>query len=116
MDATRQTPLPGQWRTTDTRARVGDAVTVANGLGLSINATRIALREKEQMDIQKTVGASLRQARESKGITQEALAAKAETSLTYIKLVELGHKNITIQQLWRIAEAMGCTTADLKIR
>lgn len=53
------------------------------------------------------VGRVIRKYRESVGLSQEALAAESGLHRTYISLVERGHRNISVDALSQIAEALG---------
>ena len=53
------------------------------------------------------VGRVIRKYRESAGLSQEALAAESGLHRTYISLVERGHRNISVDALSQIAEALG---------
>lgn len=53
------------------------------------------------------VGRVIRRYREDVGLSQEALAAEAGLHRTYISLVERGHRNISVDALAQIAEALG---------
>ena len=53
------------------------------------------------------VGRVIRRYREGVGLSQEALAAEAGLHRTYISLVERGHRNISVDALAQIAEALG---------
>ncbi len=52
------------------------------------------------------VGRAIRDLREASGLSQEALAAEAGLHRTYISLVERGKRNITVDALSQIAEAL----------
>lgn len=53
------------------------------------------------------MGRVIRKYRESAGLSQEALAAESGLHRTYISLVERGHRNISVDALSQIAEALG---------
>lgn len=53
------------------------------------------------------IGAVVRQLREASGLSQEELAEQAGLHRTYISLVERGRRNITVDALSQIAEALG---------
>ncbi len=53
------------------------------------------------------VGRVIRKYREGAGLSQEALAAESGLHRTYISLVERGHRNISVDALSQIAEALG---------
>lgn len=53
------------------------------------------------------VGRVIRRYREDAGLSQETLAAESGLHRTYISLVERGHRNISVDALAQIAEALG---------
>lgn len=59
------------------------------------------------MDIQAVFGQKVRELRLSKGISQEKLAELANLHRTYISSVELGHRNVSLQNIKAIADALG---------
>jgi transcriptional regulator with XRE-family HTH domain len=58
-------------------------------------------------------GARVRAERERQGLSQEALAQRAELNRSYIGGVERGERNISLLNLLRIARALGVSPADL---
>lgn len=54
-----------------------------------------------------TIGAMIRKARESKGMSQQQLADAAAMGRTQITDIESGKENFTINTLVRIATALG---------
>lgn len=58
------------------------------------------------------VGEEVRRARNAAGLTQAEVAARLDTSPTYITNVEAGRLNLTLGQLTRVAAAIG---ADLQV-
>lgn len=63
-----------------------------------------------------TFAANLRRLRLDAGLSQEAFAEKCGLHRTYIGCVERGEKNISIDNIERIANALGCSMADLVSR
>lgn len=63
--------------------------------------------------IAQEVGLRIRHYRQHRGLTQEALAEKAELHHTYIGQVERGEKNLTIHSLEKILSALGVTFSEL---
>ncbi|MBU6423470.1 MAG: helix-turn-helix transcriptional regulator [Chloroflexota bacterium] len=53
------------------------------------------------------VGRVIRRYRQDVGLSQEALAAESGLHRTYISLVERGYRNISVDALAQIAEALG---------
>jgi transcriptional regulator with XRE-family HTH domain len=58
------------------------------------------------------VGQEVRRARTAAGLTQAEVAARLNTSPTYITNVEAGRLNLTLGQLTRVAAAIG---ADVRV-
>jgi transcriptional regulator with XRE-family HTH domain len=61
----------------------------------------------------KQVGARIRKLRETKGLSQEVLAELSGLHRTYIGLVERGQRNLTLEALEALAEALGVEVAEL---
>jgi transcriptional regulator with XRE-family HTH domain len=59
-----------------------------------------------QNDPKKLVGMRIRELRLAKGISQEALADEAGIHRTYIGSVERGERNISLENIVRIAKAL----------
>jgi transcriptional regulator with XRE-family HTH domain len=55
----------------------------------------------------KRFGARVRALRETKGLSQEQLAEEAELHRTYIGGVERGERNVSFDNIVRIARALG---------
>ena len=62
---------------------------------------------------QEILAFNLRALRTSAGISQEELAHRARLHRTYISSIERGQRNISLENLFRIAEALGATPAQL---
>lgn len=58
-------------------------------------------------------GQKLRRIRERKGISQEKLAELAGLHRTYVSSVERGERNISLQNIARLAKALEVTMARL---
>jgi transcriptional regulator with XRE-family HTH domain len=63
--------------------------------------------------LRESFGKRIRQLRESMGLTQEQLASKVGMDYKYLGSVERGERNITIDNIQRIAEAFGVETYQL---
>lgn len=61
----------------------------------------------------KTFGAKLRDVRREKGLTLEDLAETADMNWSYIAQVERGERNISIDNMAALAEAVGIALKDL---
>jgi transcriptional regulator with XRE-family HTH domain len=62
---------------------------------------------------EKRLGIAIRQARVTAGLSQEALSFECGLHRTYIGAVERGEKNLTLRNVWRIAQALKTTGAAL---
>lgn len=66
-------------------------------------------------DIKLTFGKRLRELREAKRMTQESLAHEAGLDRTYIFSVERGEMNISLENIERLALALGVKDKDFFI-
>lgn len=64
------------------------------------------------MNIQEKFGKRVRELRNKKGISQEALAHLAGIDRTYMTSVENGKRNISIQNIEKIVRALGVSIPD----
>ena len=71
--------------------------------------TRLARRR----EILKSVGHEIRKRREGRDYSQEVLAELAGLHRTYVGSVERGERNLSLENLVRIARALGCKSRDL---
>lgn len=67
----------------------------------------------EQEKIQLTFGNKVRSLRKSLGYSQESLAELAELDRTYIGGIERGERNISLNNINKIAKALGVSIKDL---
>lgn len=58
------------------------------------------------MNILKTFGTNVRTVRESRGLSQEALADKADLHRTYISDIERFQRNISLDNIQKLANAL----------
>lgn len=65
------------------------------------------------MNVQKKFGSRVRQLRLAMSLSQEALAARAKVHRTYLGGIERGERNVSLQNIERIAEALGVSTGTL---
>lgn len=70
-------------------------------------------RSRAESKYLKTLGHNIRNLRQKKGLSQEALAAKAELDRTYIGSVERGERNISALNIKKIADALGVSSSHL---
>jgi len=59
------------------------------------------------------LGAAIKERRQAKNLSQEALAEKADFDRTYISLLERGERNPSFINLCRVAAALGVTPSEL---
>jgi transcriptional regulator with XRE-family HTH domain len=59
------------------------------------------------------VGAAIRQRRIELGLSQEALASRASLHRTYVGSVERGERNVSLDNLLRIAKALTTSVSHL---
>ena len=58
-------------------------------------------------------GNEIRKQRKSLGLSQEELAARAGLHRTYIGMIERAEKNITLENIAKIADALGVPICEL---
>ena len=64
------------------------------------------------MNIKQKLGKRIRKLREEKGFSQEKLAELCGLHRTYVSTVELGKRNISLVNIEKIANALGCQIKD----
>ena len=64
-------------------------------------------------DIKTSFGKRLRVLRQAKGLSQEELAHEAGLDRTYVSSVERGQRNISLENIERLAIALGVKIKDL---
>ena len=69
--------------------------------------------KRMKKDPLKQFGDRVRSLREEAGLSQEALAAKAEIHRTYMGGVERGERNLCFRNIVRLATALGVHPRDL---
>lgn len=60
-----------------------------------------------------TFGLRLRELRRARGLSQEALAERASLDRTYVSSCERGHRNISLENIYRLAAALGVEPSEL---
>ena len=63
--------------------------------------------------VQKKLGKALKMIREQKGISQEKFALSIEMDRTYYASVEAGKRNISLQNIEKIAKGLNVTISEL---
>lgn len=72
----------------------------------------VSLSAKEKRRL-KVFGASVRRERSARGLTQDALAERAEIATRNLQKVEAGELNILLTTVLRIHLALGCSWKSL---
>ena len=65
------------------------------------------------MDIVKVFGANVKKYRAKTGLSQEAFAEKCGLHRTYISAIECNRRSIALENIQRIADALGVETYKL---
>lgn len=65
------------------------------------------------MEISVAFGKAVKIRRVEVGISQEALADKAELARSFLSGIELGTKMASITSVWKLAQALDCRPSDL---
>ena len=68
---------------------------------------------KANRDLLKKIGDNIRKARAKTDLSQEDLALESELDRTYISSVERGERNISIDNIERLAKALECQVIEL---
>ena len=58
------------------------------------------------VSIYEEIGETIIRLRKEKGLTQESFALECDISVSYLRLIEHGKANPTVNELWKIAEAL----------
>lgn len=64
-------------------------------------------------DPKQIVGHNVRRIRHEVGLSQEELADRAKLHRTYISSIERGERNVSIENIFAIADALNVPPADL---
>jgi transcriptional regulator with XRE-family HTH domain len=71
------------------------------------------MNKRRETQLQKKFGERVRELRKGKGLSQEALALACGMDRSYVGGVERGERNISLINIYRIAEALGIDAKDL---
>lgn len=69
--------------------------------------------QKERKAIRAGFGKLLREKRHAMGISQEELAFQSGLHRTYVGSVERGERNLSLENIFLFAEALGCNPTEL---
>ena len=64
-------------------------------------------------DLSKKFGGKIRAMRKKKGLSQDKLAELSRIDRSYIGRIDRGEVNITLDKLYTLANALGCSPSDL---
>ena len=81
------------------------AIAYGHDVGYSLHYVQMA-REKE-------IGQRILEKRRELGLSQEDLAGRTGLDRSFLSEIENGHKNISVNTLYRLAEAMNVSAAYL---
>jgi len=71
------------------------------------------MKPERAAQIQEHFGEQVRKMRKQKGLSQEALSFACELDRTYVGGVERGERNISLINIYKIAEALDIDVRDL---
>lgn len=66
-----------------------------------------------RIDIRAQFGHRIRQLRQAKGLSQEAFAAECGLDRTYVSGTERGKRNVSLQNIQLLAQALNISVSDL---
>lgn len=64
-------------------------------------------------DPKEVLARNLRRLRTATGLSQEVLAARAGLHRTYVSSIERGQRNVSLENIFALAGALGCDPQDL---
>jgi transcriptional regulator with XRE-family HTH domain len=66
-----------------------------------------------QLGPKEILARNVRRIRTSTGLSQEELAARAGLHRTYVSSVERAQRNVSLENIFALARALGCSPKDL---
>ena len=69
--------------------------------------------EKELADFKKRFGLRVRDLRKTQNLSQESLAELSDLHRTYIGGIERGERNVSLENIYKIAKALNVKTSEL---
>ncbi len=82
---------------------------------LIVCSVRISVPYFYQMKITEKFGRRLKELRIKKGISQEELSFRADLHRTYIASIEAGKRNVSLNSIEKLANALECNISDFFI-
>jgi transcriptional regulator with XRE-family HTH domain len=70
-------------------------------------------KRKEKAELQRTFGNNVREKRTRLGISQEELAFRSGLHRTYVGSVERGERNVSLENIFLLAQALECSPKSL---
>ena len=67
----------------------------------------------DDVTVQQMFGERVRRLRVALGVSQEGLASRCQLDRSYVGSVERGERNISLQNIWRIAGGLGVSPGEL---
>ncbi len=64
-------------------------------------------------DPKEVLASNLRRLRTATGLSQEELAARAGLHRTYVSSIERGRRNVSLENIFALARALGCDPREL---
>lgn len=64
-------------------------------------------------DPKKLFGANLKRLRQASGLSQDELAVRSGLHRTYVSSVERGNRNVSLENIFALATALGCDAREL---
>lgn len=92
---------------------LGNVVALAQALLISPNELIPGPHHRKKNQAKVEFGKRLKNKRKELGLTEEALAKKADLDLSYIESVERGDENITFERIIALAEALQISPKEL---
>jgi transcriptional regulator with XRE-family HTH domain len=71
------------------------------------------VEQKSSLDIKKCFGKAIRRRRRELDLSQEELAESADLHRTYISSIERGERNVSLENIERLAEALDISISAL---
>lgn len=69
--------------------------------------------DRNGLDIKQRFGLAIKQRRQELGVSQEELAYNASLHRTYISDIERGTRNVSIENIAKLAKALNISISDL---